>query len=81
MSKGLSREVDINLGDLVMQVKSGNARGLTGQLQATTATTDRTAIGYAPDIPNAAWEAAARQGIPIARTPDELVAMVKELGR
>ena len=80
MANGLSREVDVSLGDLIVQVKSGNARGLTGQLQATTATTGRTAIGYAPDIPNAAWEATARQGIPIARTLDELVAMVMELG-
>ena len=64
-----------------MQVKSGNARGLTGQLQKTTSTTGLTAIGYAPDIPNGAWEAAARQGIRLARSPDELVAIVKDFGR
>jgi len=28
-----------------------------------------------------AWEAAARQGIRIARSPDELVAIVKDFGR
>ena len=28
MSNGLTREVDIDLGDLLVQVKSGNARGL-----------------------------------------------------
>jgi RHS repeat-associated protein len=81
MTDGLSREVDVDLGNMVVQVKSGNARGLTGQLQKTTSTTGLPAIGYAPDIPNGAWEAAARQGIRIARSPDELVAIVKELGR
>jgi hypothetical protein len=81
MTNGLTREVDIDLGYLVVQVKSGNARGLAGQLQATTTTTGRTAIGYAPGISNAAWESAARQGIVIARTPDELIAIVKELAR
>src|SRR5689334_5892116 len=62
MSNGLSREIDVDLGDLIVQVKSGNARGLTGQLQATTSSTGRTVIGYAPGIPDAAWLNAARQG-------------------
>lgn len=81
MANGLSREGDVDLGDLIVQVKSGNARGLTGQREATTATTGRPTIGYAPDIPNPAWEAATRQRIPLARTPDELIGIVKELGR
>ncbi|SEH89549.1 MULTISPECIES: hypothetical protein [unclassified Leifsonia] len=79
MMDGLSREVDIDLGSLFVQVKSGNARGLTGQIQKTVGSTGRTTVGYAPDMPTGAWESAARQGIPIARTPDELVAIVKEL--
>lgn len=80
MSNGLSREVDIDLGDLIVQVKSGNARGLIGQLLATTSSTCRTAIGYAPGIPEGAWLNAAREGVPIARTPDELLAIIRELG-
>ena len=80
MANGLTREVDIDLGDLLVQVKGENARGLTGQLMATTLSTGRTAIGYAPTIPDAAWLNAARQGIPIARTPDELLAIIRELG-
>jgi len=80
MANGLSREVDIDLGDLLVQVKSGNARGLTGQLMSTTASTGRTAIGYAPDISEGAWLNAARQGVPIARTLDELLAIIGELG-
>jgi RHS repeat-associated protein len=77
---GLSREVDIDLGNVVVQVKSGNARDLIGQVNKTTASTGRTTIGYAPDMRPNAWRAAALQGVPIARTPDELVALVKELG-
>jgi hypothetical protein len=77
---GLSREVDIELGNIAEQVKSGNARDLIGQINKTTASTGRTAIGCASDMRPNAWRAAALQGVPIARTPDELVALVKELG-
>ncbi|WP_410790079.1 hypothetical protein [Kribbella sp. C-35] len=69
MSNGLKREIDIDLGNLVVQVKSGSARGVPGHLVRTGITTGRTAIGYAPDIPNGAWEAAARQGIPMGAIP------------
>jgi len=80
MENGLSREVDIDLGKLVVQVKSGKARNLIGQIMATSATTGRVVVGYAPDIPDGAWKAAARMGVPIARTIDELIAIVRELG-
>ena len=80
MSNGLLREVDIELGDIVVQVKSGNARGLTGQIETSVSTTGRRVVGYAPDMPPGAWENAARQGIPIARSLDELIAIIRELG-
>ena len=54
--------------------------GLTGQLLKTAATTGRIAVGYAPDIPAMAWGNAASQGIPIARTLDELIAIIGHLG-
>jgi hypothetical protein len=77
MQNGLSREVDIDLGDLIIQVKSGNTRGITGQIERTQATTGTRTIGYAPDISDAAVENAARQGIVILRTPEELVAFLR----
>ena len=80
MTNGLKREIDIDLGDVIVQVKSGNARGLAGQLAKTAASTGRPVVGFAPDMPNGAWESAARDGIRIARTLKELVAIVKELG-
>lgn len=70
------REVDIDLGDTVVQVKGGNARGLIGQMQRTLATTDRAVIGYAPGMKPGALADAARQGLAIARTPEELIAMI-----
>jgi hypothetical protein len=54
------------------------AKSLTGQIQKKEPTTGRRMIGYAPDIPSAAGENAARQGIPIARSHDELIGMVRE---
>lgn len=80
MSNGLTREVDIDLGDLLVQVKSGSARGLTGQIARTQASTGTRTIGYAPDISDAAWRNAAQRGIPILRSPSELLAYVREFG-
>lgn len=80
MANGLTREVDIDLGSLIVQVKGGNARGLTGQVLRTQASTGTPTVGYAPGISDAAWRNAAQQGIPILRTPDELLAYVREFG-
>jgi hypothetical protein len=74
------REVDIVLDNVLVQVKGGNATGLTGQVLQTSQTTGQTVIGFAPGIPEAAWAAAARQGVPIARTHDELIRLIAELG-
>ena len=73
------REVDIVLDNALVQVKGGNARGLVGQITGTADSTGQVVIGYAPDIPSAAWASAARQGIAIARTHEELVMIVREL--
>ncbi|MEV4706193.1 hypothetical protein [Actinoplanes sp. NPDC049316] len=80
MANGRSGEADIDLGNMVFQIKEGKSKGVTGQIEATAASTGRRVIGYAPDMTDAAWRNAARQGIAIARTPDELVAMVGEMG-
>jgi hypothetical protein len=81
MTNGGSREVDIILkNDMLIQVKSGKASGLTGQILNTETTTGIPTIGYAPTIPNGAWVNAARQGIPIARNIDELLGIIREYG-
>lgn len=76
---GAYREVDIELADIVIQVKSGPAGGITAQIERTAVQTGRTVIGYAPDMPAAAWANAARNGVPVARTIDELLALIGEL--
>lgn len=81
MFDGLMREVDIDLGSVVVQVKGGAARGLTSQMLATMATTDRVVVGYAPDMKPGAWMNAVQvEGIPIARSTDELIMIIQELG-
>ncbi|MFG2840211.1 RHS repeat-associated core domain-containing protein [Streptomyces zaomyceticus] len=79
MFDGLKREIDINLGDIYIQVKKDNARGLTGQIEKTVKTTGVTTIGYAPDMPRAAVNNAARKGVQIAQTPEELIEMIRGL--
>lgn len=80
MSNGLSREVDIDLGNLFVQVKSGNARGLTGQIGKTQSSSGVQTIGYPPDITAAALKNAASQGIPILSSPGELLAYIRVFG-
>ena len=81
MTNGLKRDVDIDLGSVVVQVKSGSARSLTGQMMETLETTDRVVVGYAPDMKHGAWVNATRiRGLQIARTTDELVTILQELG-
>lgn len=65
---------------IYIQVKSGSARGIVGQIQRTEDTTGVTTIGYAPNMPTAAWMSAAREGVPIARNMDELFSMIREFG-
>jgi hypothetical protein len=80
MFNGLIREVDINLGNLFIQVKGGNARGLTGQIIRTQTSTGIPTIGYASGISDAACGNAASQGITILRSLAELVSYIRECG-
>ena len=80
MSNGLTREIDIDLGNIIVQVKGGQAKGLTGQILETQASTGVRTIGYAPGVSPGAWRSAAEQGIIIARSQDELLAYLREFG-
>lgn len=80
MTNGLQREIDIDLGNIFVQVKGGPGTGLTGQIEKTRMTTGTTTVGYAPRIGDAAWRNAALRGVPIMRTLDELLAYVGEFG-
>ena len=65
---------------LILNTRSATALAGAG-IPRTSETTGQTVIGFAPDIPEAAWAAAAREGVPIARTLDELIALITELGQ
>lgn len=80
MTNGLTREVDIDLGNIIVQVKGGQAKGLTGQIVETGASTGVCTIGYAPGVTLGAWRSAAERGIVIARSQDELLAYLREFG-
>ena len=76
------REIDILLDTVWIQVKHGkNSGSVIQQIKDTMRDVPGTpVIGFTPDISNRAWVMAAEQGIPIARTIDELLAMIEELG-
>jgi hypothetical protein len=43
-------DYDIELNDVIIQVKSGSAKGLTTQIQNTAQSTTKIVIGYTPDL-------------------------------
>ena len=47
-------DLDIDLDDIVIQVKSGSAKGLTAQMLRTAKATGKTVISYTPDIAQSA---------------------------
>jgi RHS repeat-associated protein len=73
------REIDVLMDGVYVQVKGGSGARIAAQVHQTAATTGVPTVGYAPGISNVAWEQAARDGVPIARSLDELVAIVREL--
>lgn len=76
---GSRHEVDIDLGRLAIEVKTGRARGVTGQLAAIMTNTGRRPILYAPDIPTVTRFHVLSEGFAVARTYDELLEIIKEL--
>jgi hypothetical protein len=79
MLDGRVRELDIDLGSLNIQVKSLKARGLQAQVGKTVETTGRRTIAYAPTMRPGAWRDAALKGVIVARDPEELVMILKEM--
>lgn len=78
MANGRTREVDIDLGDVIVQVKGQNARGLQAQIAKTQNTTGVATIGFAPTISHGAQIDALREGIAIFKDFDKLMAYLKE---
>ena len=68
-------EVNIMFDNTAIQVKSEGARGLVAQMQLTREHTDKTVIGYAPDLrPNSPQiQAAKREGFKMFTTEGGLL--------
>ena len=75
---GSGREIDINLGDFIIEVKSGLARKLVPQLEAIQETTGRTPIAYAPNLPYGARREVLIAGFAVARNYEELMQILGE---
>ncbi|RLV48941.1 hypothetical protein D9V37_10125 [Nocardioides mangrovicus] len=78
MHDGTLREVDIDLGSTVIQVKSGNARRLLAQMSRTRDSSGRHVLAYAPSLPDGAYAHALRNGFAVARTKQDLLNLIKE---
>ena len=79
MDGGRTREVDIEVGDVTVQVKDSRVRNLRGQIEETRRTTERPTIGDVPGLPHVAWMNVALECVPIARNEEEIIQMLKEL--
>jgi RHS repeat-associated protein len=68
-------DFDIELNNIVIQVKAGTAKGLTSQITKTTTGTAKEVIGYAPDLsPSSALvKNANKQGIKVFTSLDDLL--------
>ena len=68
-------DFDIELDNIVIQVKSGGAKGLTSQITETATGTTKTVIGYAPNLnPSSALVKGAKaQGIDVFTSLDDLL--------
>lgn len=75
---GHQREIDINLGEIVIEVKSGRARDLAGQLQAIADTTGRRPIAYAPEMPTPARFTVLAKGFAVAHDKEQLLSIMRE---
>lgn len=76
---GKLHEVDIDLGEIVVEVKTGPARKAGPQLEVIANNTGRRPILFAPDIPTPARMTVLSKGFAVARTNEELLDIIKEL--
>jgi len=75
---GRWQEVDIDLDEYVVEVKSGRAQKLRAQLDAIAEKTGRKVVAFVPEMPGRAWAELARQGYRLARDPEELAQILLE---
>jgi len=70
-------DYDIVLDNMIIQVKSGGAKGLTKQLIASSQSSGKIAIGYAPDIKPSVFKEATRNGYNVFTDLESLLEYIK----
>ena len=69
----LRTDLDIELDDAVIQVKSGSGKGLGAQVTRTQQTTSKQVIVYGPDLGKHVQAEARRRGALVFTSKDELL--------
>lgn len=70
-------DLDIELNDVVIQVKSGGGKGLTTQLENTASATGKITVGYVPDAKPSIIKGAEAKGFQVFTDLDELINYLK----
>ena len=70
-------DLDIELDNIIIQVKSGGGKGLTTQLENTANATGKTVIGYGPDIKSSVLKGAQQKGYEVFTNLDDLLKYIQ----
>lgn len=72
-------DLDIELDNIIIQVKSGGGKGLTTQLENTAKATGKTVIGYGPDIKSSVLKGAQQKGYEVFTNLDDLLKYIQSV--
>ncbi|MDO5560512.1 MAG: DUF1906 domain-containing protein [Oscillospiraceae bacterium] len=75
----IKTDLDIELDNAVLQVKKGGGKGMVSQLERTAKITNKTVIGYGPDIKGSIVKGANAKGFNVFRSESELIEYLKNL--
>ncbi|MGL4108488.1 hypothetical protein [Clostridium sp. LP20] len=75
----IKTDFDIELDNAILQVKEGGGKGMVSQLERTAKTTNKTVIGYGPDLKGSIVKGANAKGFEVFRSELELIEYLKNL--
>ncbi|MGL5149022.1 MAG: hypothetical protein ACRC7N_00410, partial [Clostridium sp.] len=75
----IKTDFDIELDNAILQVKEGGGKGMVSQLERTAKTTNKTVIGYGPDLKGSIVKGANAKGFEVFRSESELIEYLKNL--
>ena len=71
-------DLDIELDNIVIQVKTGGGKGVTKQLINSANSTGKTAIGYVPDVKPSVLKEATNNGFDVFTNMDDLIEFISQ---